>query len=400
MIKHAFQNTRDGYYRRLPIDDKLIVFEAFLGTKYADSPRVIYEYLLGNEAYDDYKFIWLFKNPEKYTFLEANGRTKVIKRETNAYYAAFARAKYWVVNGWIPLRVQKKTGQIALQCWHGTPLKRLRYDIITVEETTHQRNAQQSNDRDIMRYDYLLSPSRFATRVFTSAFNLKKLKKEDIIIELGYPRNDVLVNATADQMQAFRQKYAIPEGKKVLLYAPTWRDDQHVEGKGYEYQTPVNFDLLQEKIADEYIVLFRAHNMVANPFDFSKYDGFVRDVSQHDDISDLYLAADALMTDYSSVFFDYANLRRPIIFFMYDLEHYKDHLRGFYIDLKELPGDIVKTEEAVATILGDLSAYQQKYQKTYQAFTEKYNALDDGRATERVVDRVFGDVKMQKKERQ
>lgn len=386
--KRTYQSTRDWCYGALPVDDRLVVFEAFRSTKYADSPKAIYEYLLNHEAYKGYRFIWVFENPEEHKHLE-NSRTKIVKHETDAYYRAFAQAKYWVVNGWIPLRVQKKQNQVALQCWHGTPLKRLRYDIITSGTTNHQQNALLENDEDMMRYDFLISPSEFATNAFTSAFNLKALGKEGIVVETGYPRNDALVNTTDHEQQSYRKKYGIPEGKKILLYAPTWRDDQHVPGKGYEYKMPVDFDYLRDRLSEEYFILFRAHNLVADHFDFSRYEGFIKDVSTVDDINELYIASDALMTDYSSVFFDYANLRRPIIFFMYDLEHYQNDLRGFYIDLDSLPGAIVTTEEEVAKSLGSLEEYTQRYAKKYEIFHGVYNKLDDGMATERVIETVW-----------
>mgnify|MGYP000910123033 CR=1 FL=1 len=106
--------------------------------------------------------------------------------------------------------------------------------------------------------------------------------------------------------------------KKVILYAPTWRENQHLPGEGYQFQLPVDFKRWREVLGDEYVILFRAHYFISNSFDFVAFSGFVYDVSQMDDINPLYLAADVLITDYSSVFFDYANLRRPILFFMYD----------------------------------------------------------------------------------
>ena len=381
--KRGYQRTRDAYYAGLPIDDKLVVFEAFRSTKYADSPKAIYEYMLSAPEYRDYKFIWAFEHPEKHPELQ-NSRTKLVKHETNGYYTAFARAKFWVVNGWIPLRIQKKPGQIALQCWHGTPLKRLRYDIPASADTTHREAAFRDNDIDMVRYDYFISPSRWASKTFISAFNLKKLGKADIMIETGYPRNDYLLTYPKSDIARLKKKFDLPTDKKVILYAPTWRDDQLVQGEGYEYQTPVNFEYLRDKLSDEYIILFRAHNLVANAFDFSKYEGFIYDVSNADDINELYVISDVLVTDYSSVFFDYANLRRPVLFFMYDKEHYEKDLRGFYLDLDTLPGGIVTTEAQLAEALGDLSSYQDHYKRRYQSFNRTYNYLDDGHASQRV----------------
>lgn len=379
---------RNQYGNHVKLHENLIIFESFHSKKYADSPKAIYEYMLHDPAYSDYTFIWSFQEPEKYAHLK-NSRTRLVKHETGAYFRAFARAKYWVVNGWISLDVKKRPGQVMLQCWHGTPLKRLRHDIAETVTTHHRQEDLRSNDEDVSRYDYFLSPSRFASKAFTSAFNLKALGKESIVCETGYPRNDFLHTFQDADASRIRTELGIPPGKKVLLYAPTWRDDKHIADVGYEYKSPVDFDLLASKLSGDYVVLFRAHNIVANAFDFQKYKNFVIDVSDHDDINDLYIISDALMTDYSSVFFDYANLRRPIIFYMYDLKHYKDNLRGFYLDLKELPGDVVETEAGVISVLSDLDAYKQKYYSTYQKFNQTYNYLDDGKAAERVVERVF-----------
>lgn len=387
-LKRWYQECRDWYYRSLPIDEKLIVFEAFRSTKYADSPRAIYEYLLESEDYKTYRFIWVFEHPENYKFLE-NDRTKLVKHETNGYYTVFARAKYWVVNGWIPLRIQKKDNQVALQCWHGTPLKRLRYDINSSIKTDHRSNALRDNDLDMLRYDYFLSPSKFATKVFTSAFNLKTINKEGIIIQTGYPRNDRLLTFKDGDIVSIKERLGIPKDKKVMLYAPTWRDDQQAKKGGYTYKSPIDFKYLRDQLSDEWVILFRAHGLANNGIDLSDYTGFVFDVAAESDINDLYIISDVLMTDYSSVFFDYANLKRPIIFYMYDRKHYESTLRGFYLQLEELPGDVISQEKDIVRIVRDITKYDKKHANTYQKFSRKFNNLDDGAATSRAVEIVF-----------
>ena len=177
------------------------------------------------------------------------------------------------------------------------------------------------------------------------------------------------------------------DDKKVILYAPTWRDNQHTSGEGYTYKTEVDFDKLREDLGDEYVILFRAHYLVANSFDFDKYKGFVEDVSSYSDINDLYIAADILITDYSSVFFDYANLRKPVIFYMYDLEEYANELRGFYFSLDELPGPIVRDEDALISEVKACDGWQPD--EKYEEFCAKYNPKDDGHASERVLKRII-----------
>lgn len=275
-----------------------------------------------------------------------------------------------------------------LQCWHGTPLKRLGCDLEhfenamnTVSEITKRYEIETS------KFSYFLSPSAFASEKFSSAWNMKKLGKEDIILEVGYPRNDFLINHRQEDAEQIKNAMNLPKDKKVILYAPTYRDNQYSGKQGYVYKNEIDFDLLKKELSDEYIILFRAHYFVANSFDFDKYEGFVYNVSGYDDISELYVISDMLITDYSSVFFDYANLKRPIIFYMYDLEEYRDELRGFYFGIEELPGNIIKTEDELINEIkkSEKFTFDEKYKK----FNDKFNYLDDGNATKRVVAEVF-----------
>lgn len=375
------------YYLLNKIDDKLILFESFGGRSYSDSPKAIYLELLNNSKYNDYKFIWLFNDSSKYKYLE-NKRTKVVKKGSSEYYKCYARAKYWIVNSIVKESIIKKKNQIYVQCWHGTPLKKIRCDITvngSVMNTVSENRKR--NDIDAKRFDYLLSPSNYATEKFISAFNLKKLGKENIIIEKGYPRNDYLVNYKENNIKEIKTKLNIPKNKKIILYAPTFRDNEHDNKIGYTYKINVDFDKLKDKLSNDYIILFRAHYFVANSFDFNKYNNFVYDVSDYDDINELYIISDILITDYSSVFFDYAILKRPIVYYMYDKNMYKNNLRDFYINLDTLPGPIVYNEkELIKTIMNILPF---KVNNKYKLFNKKYNYLDDGNSSKRVVEVVF-----------
>ncbi|MGO3702390.1 MAG: CDP-glycerol glycerophosphotransferase family protein [Candidatus Saccharimonadales bacterium] len=374
-------------HRLYKVEDKKVIFEAYNGRSYACSPRAIYEEMLQDERFADYEFIWAFRKPKKYKRLLKNPRTTLVKYRSPRYYRTYARAKYWITNTMIPLQVTKKPAQVLLQCWHGTPLKRLRNDII--ENTKNAMNSLEDfvrkNKADTARYDYMISPSKFASEKFTSAFGLKELGKQDILIETGYPRNDFLFTYTQKDVDTAKNKLNLPrDNRKILLYAPTWRDDQHTAEDGYIYESPVDFDYLQKELSSEYIILFRAHYMVADKFDFKKYEGFVYNASKVDDVNDLYIISDALITDYSSVFFDFANLRRPIHFFMYDKKYYKEELRGFYLDLAELPGKIVETEK---DLVADIRC--GKMSDNYDAFCNKFTYLDDDNAAGRVIERIY-----------
>lgn len=374
------------------VDKHMILFSTFNGKSYADSPKAIYKYMKGNNEYKDYKFIWAFKGPDKYKYLEKNNNnTKVIKQGTKEYEKYLSKAKYWIFNYRAADHQYPKKNQVFVQCWHGTPLKRLGYDLDNPDNVLNTKEEIRYKYRtDAKKFKYLLSPSKFATEKFISAWNLKETKKEDCVIEKGYPRNDFLHNYTEENVKEIKEKLGINKAdKKIILYAPTWRDNQHQAGVGYTYKTEVDFDILQKELGQDYLILFRAHYLVANEFDFKKYEGFIYDVSKIDDINELYVISDILITDYSSVFFDYANLKRPTIYYMYDLDKYKDNMRGFYIDLKELPGNIVKTEEELIKEIKNVSS-NFKYDDKYIKFNNKYNYLDDGKASKRVVELIIG----------
>ena len=387
----AARSTRDAAYRVKmtldepfgKIDDKLVYFQTFSGRGYSDSPKAVYEYMLAAPEYKDYRFVWSFREPDKYEFLLDNPRTEIVKFRTREDNKALRTAKYWISNYRMLDHQCPRKGQVYVQCWHGTPLKRLGYDIKEGDNVMNSLSEVREKYRtDAKKFSYILSPSAFASDKFATAWNLVETGQTDKILEVGYPRNDRLVNASEKERQSLRKELGVDD-KRVILYAPTWRDNQHVSGQGYSYKTEVDFDRLRRELGDEYVILFRAHYLVANSFDFERYEGFVMDVSSYPDINDLYIASDLLVTDYSSVFFDYANLQKPIVFYMYDLDRYANELRGFYLDLDELPGPIVEDEGALIEAIE--ASKNQKPDEKYEAFREKFNPLDDGHASERLV---------------
>ena len=375
------------------LDDHLVIFETFMGRQYGDNPRAIYEYMLADPRFSEYRYVWVLNDPEKVkTFPQLEG-AKIVGLRSKGYYESYAQAKYVVTNSNLDYGIMKRPGQVFLQTWHGTPLKKLRCDIEAQEGNALNslEEIRSKNDLDVVRYDYFIAPSDFAADRFTSAFRLKQLGLEEILIRTGYPRNDLLHSFDEAFVREQKKKLGIPEDKKVILYAPTFRDNQP-NGAGYVYDIALDFDRMQRELGEEYVVLLRIHYFVARQFDFDQAKGFVYDVSSLDDITPLYTVADLLITDYSSVFFDYANLSRPMIFYMYDKEAYADDIRGFYINLEELPGPIVQTEDELLAAIRSAESSAEEYARKYKDFRKKYNPLDDGNASRRVAETLF-DVK-------
>lgn len=238
----------------------------------------------------------------------------------------------------------------------------------------------------VKTWDYLVSPSAYATNSFKSAFQY-----QGKVIEEGYPRNDVFYREQdAWEMRELKQKLEIPANKKVILYAPTFRDNQK-KGKQFTMDLPIDFEVFQQQLGDEYVLLIRLHVVVSKKVKIDdEYKDTIINVSNYPDIQELMLLSDLLITDYSSVFFDYLNTDKPILFYTYDLEEYRDQLRGFYMDFeREAPGPLCLTEQSLYDAITHLEKTKEQYAERYAIGKEKFCYLDDGQAAERVVEKVF-----------
>jgi CDP-glycerol glycerophosphotransferase len=428
-VRTGIDVVRGADYRLLrlahPVQRSVAVFESYMGRAYACSPRALYQQMRRDPAYADVEKVWVL-SAGIVRALRARGGYRIVGDPDSAPGPAldgdieklfgtaaldelrdatiivwgsrecmrqYARAAMWVTNSVIPTFLTPRRGQTYVQTWHGTPLKRLGCDIkadISMNAVYSARDMHRRYAREGARLTWLLSPSRYASERFVSAFDLVASGRTSAIVEEGYPRNDYLHTFTPEDVTAIRARLGIPEGKKVVLYAPTWRDNMHVSGVGYTYEAQADFELLREALGGEYVVLFRAHYFVASAFDFAAYGGFVIDVSKTDDINDLYVISDLLVTDYSSVFFDYANLHRPVVFFMYDLDDYAGEVRGFYLSLDELPGPIVRTTPELVDAVRAAAHRTPADEERDEAFRRRFTYLDDGRASARVLARVAG----------
>lgn len=375
-----------------PIERTTVVFESYVGSSYSCSPKAIYQAMVRDPRFDDHTLIWAFKQPEVYASHPDLQRATVVPWGSPEYFAAYARAKYWVCNVAVQPRVAPRDDQVYLETWHGTPLKRFGCDITPMGMTSRRAIEARLRRwrRSASKFTYLLSQSPWATGKLVSAIGLDPGSTSRVVMEEGYPRNDFLSTFSTADVERISAALDLPADKKVVLYAPTWRDDQRTPGLGYTLELGLDFDRLRHEIGDDHVVLFRAHFMISEAFDFDRYDGFVRDVSRVDDVNELYVVSDVLVTDYSSVFFDYANLERPVVFYMYDLDRYSDARGGFYLDLEELPGPVVRTEEGLAAAIRAAAEEDADRAVRYGAFRQKFTPHDDGHASERVLDRVFG----------
>lgn len=369
------------HYTKKPIKKNTILFESFFGKNYSDSPRAVSDYI--NEHYPgQYELVWVLNEKSS----KVPYAHKKVRRFTFRYFYYLAVSKYFVFNGRQPLWMRKKKEQVFLETWHGTPLKKLVFDMDDVTSATplYKQNVyQQSRD-----WDYLISPNEFCSEVFSSCFLYDQKK----MLETGYPRNDVLHTKDREQKALqIRQKIGIPADKKTILYAPTWRDDQYYEAGQYKFELMLDLQKMKKALGEEYVVLLRTHYFIADSIDTTGFEGFAFNLSKYDDIADIYLISDILITDYSSVFFDYANLKRPMLFFTYDLEKYRDMLRGFYISIEhEVPGPLVFNTEQIIDRIQHIEQMNQEYAKKYDAFYQRFCGWEDGNASKRVTEALLG----------
>jgi CDP-glycerol glycerophosphotransferase len=365
-------------FLKKPLNENWIIFESFFGKSYSDSPKYIYEYLAKNYP-DKYRFIWVINKKTEIPY-----KHKEIKRFSLGYYYYLARCKYLVFNGRQPVWMVKREGNIFLQTWHGTPLKKLVFDIDDISSATPKYKQQVY--KQSREWDYLIAPNAFSSETFRRCFMFDKT-----MLETGYPRNDILHAPDRKQIAVhIKKKLRIPEDKKVILYAPTWRDDEFYAKGQYKFELHLNLEMMRRELGQEYVLLLRTHYFIADSIDVSALEGFAHNVSKYNDISELYLISDILITDYSSVFFDYANLKRPMLFFTYDLEKYRDVLRGFYFDIeREVPGPLVFTSEEVIDTIRNIEEISKQYSQRYDEFYHRFCEWEDGHASEKVVKSVF-----------
>jgi len=365
----------------LPAKKKSIIFESFLGKQYSCNPRAIYEYL--QKHHPEFDMYWSVDSRFIENF-EGKG-LEIVPRFSLKWLFKMARAEFWVSNSRLPLWIPKPKHTTYLQTWHGTPLKKLAADMDEVHMPGTSTEKYKENFLfEARNWDYLISPNAYSSKIFRSAFRFDKK-----IIESGYPRNDILYNnVEKEYTDRLKKEFDLPVDKKVILYAPTWRDDQFYQKGKYKFDLELDLKKLRKELGSDYIVILRMHYLVAENFDLAPYEGFAYDFSNYEDIRELYLIADLLITDYSSVFFDYGNLGRPMIFYVYDIETYRDKLRGFYFDFeKTAPGPLVKTTDQVIDYIKNMDSMEFKEQ--YINFYNEFCYLEDGSASSRVVQEVF-----------
>lgn len=331
-------------------DPKLILFSSFAGKKFNDSPKVLFEAIRNDSRFSGYKLVWAFEHPEKFDIEGA----KSIKIDTPQYFITSLKAKVWICSVNIERGLSfKKKNTIYINTWHGAGTKKI------------GNACAGRNDYDFSSVDLMLVQSNFEKEIFERDFKCRP----ESIRKVGFPRNDELFSISKDDIakERMRKQFGIPDGKKVILYAPTWRDSQD-GGLSYKFEAPMDINKWKREFSEDYVVLFRMHTFTTI-FNM-QYDDFARDVSSYDNLNHILAISDVVVTDYSTIVYDSAVALVPFICWGFDYDRYYKE-RGFYFDLNdEYPGGVLKTEDEV--ILRIKEVVKGKDAAKYSAFRDKY----------------------------
>ena len=354
-------------------DPNLVLFASYGGRKYDDSPRVVYEYLLKHPICPDHKYIWAFANPED--FPEVKNKVQI---DTPAYYLTALRAGYWITNTSIArgMDFRKKDTKSYYFAHALTAMKRIGVDVLD------DKNVFVSEARE--KFDAVFIEGKHEIPILSKVWDLEA----SVFYTTGLPRNDDLVGTTEQEKNYLRQKLGIPEGKQVILYAPTFRDNvKNAEGRLVQ-EIPMNLEKWQHVLGEKYMLLINVHYAVARLFENLPENGFAVNVSGYPRLNDLLKVADILISDYSSIVFDYSILERPILGYCYDYDEYMA-MRGSYLDIQNFYYcGAIRNEEALLDAIVNLD-YEASCCFTREKIRDRHLA-SYGNAAEKAVKVIFG----------
>lgn len=356
------------------VNNKRILFEAYWGKSISCNPKAMMDYMIEN-GYNDYQFIVVYNGKDKIS----NNRVKYVNIRSIDYLYYLCTSKYWVVNSHIMGELKPKKNQVYMQTWHAAgAFKKFGLDIIESEDDRdHEKLVWR---KEAQNWDYLLCSSEEVREIYSNAFGVS----EDIIYPIGIPRNDCFYDKEKilELKKYINSQIGNNLGKKIVLYAPTFRDNR-------EFKLMFDFDKLYKELGDEYVILLKLHpNIMDDAINIDeKYSNFVFNFSHYGEMQELLLAADLLITDYSSVIFDFALTGNPIILYSYDLDEYKNEIRGFYYEYESfVPGPIVKTENQLIKEIKNYDELKSRNSNRVKNFAKKFNQREEKSSSQLAVE--------------
>jgi CDP-glycerol glycerophosphotransferase (TagB/SpsB family) len=374
--RRAERALKYAWYRfwlLMPVNPRLAVYCAYSGRGYRCNPAAVFE--KAKELAPDVRGVWLVK-PDRVASLPEG--VEYIVEESFGYFRTIARAKFLISNVNFADYIIKRPGSVHVQTHHGTPLKYMGLDGL-FHNNRSGKGSEMLRVRT-KRWDYSVAANRHSTQSWNTAYPGTYES-----LEYGYPRNDILVNATPEHGARVRAALGIRPDQQVILYVPTHRGRNADRFAGH-----LDVAALAEALGPDAVILLRTHYFYDSPKHLvSTESARVVEVTAYPKVEDLYLAADVLITDYSSAMFDYAILDRPIVVFAPDWEEYRT-TRGVYFDIfAEGPGVVLVTEAELIKRFTAKTIDDEEARQRRAAFRKRFCSLEDGRASERVVRRVL-----------
>nr|WP_295761725.1 CDP-glycerol glycerophosphotransferase family protein [uncultured Intestinibacter sp.] len=355
--------------------DNIILFNSFGGKKFDDSPKAIYDAMILDSRFDKYELVWAFHEPDKFDI----PRGKKIKTDTIQYYKIALKARCWISNSSIERGLNfKGKNTYYFNTFHGTPIKIMGTDINTKNKSFGTKNMESIVDN-------YTSQSKYEADIFSRVFNTDR----DKFLIYGLPRNDKLANYSKEEVDSIKRKLSIPFDKKIILYAPTFREYERNSKLECVIDMPIDLTKWEKQLGDKYIFLLRAHYEVAEVLNVKENSNFVYDVSDYKSLNDLMIISDLLISDYSSIFFDYSIMNKPMICYTYDYEKYSEN-RGMYFDIRdELEGGSLDENSLIDKIKNLNIKNNLEYVKTFRnKYVENY-----GNATQLSLDKIYENIK-------
>ena len=356
----------------LPVQKKTMIFSSLGGRNFGDSPRAIYDEVCNRTEFNDWNLIWAFVEPNKHNI----PRGEKVKIDTILFFKKLLTSKVWISNSSMDRGINlKRKSNIRVETWHGLPFKKIGGEENQNSFGRKTENINEKLDCETIR----CAQSEYDREIYSRVFHASK----DAILLCDLPRNDELLRYTEKDINSIKSKLNIPKQKKVILYAPTYREYLINDNNMY-IAPPVDLRKWEMLLGDSYVLLIRAHYAVTEALKIKETD-FVRDVSIYPPINELYIITDLLISDYSSVFVDYSILERPMLCYPYDLKEYEEK-RGLYIDVEETFNfGVFYTEDSLLDEIEHLDVDEAKTKSRY--FHLKF-APYAGSASKKVVDAI------------
>lgn len=365
------------YFNKLKVKKNVILYESSNAKRINGNPYALFRYLVDNPTYSNFTHVWSTNDlnssiVKKYSSYK---NVKFVLYNSKEYLKYLTSAKYLINDSTFPYYFIKKEDQIYVNIWHGTPLKYMGKDIKST--TSDHKNVQ----RNFLHTSYLINSNKYTADVLLRSHDVYTLY-QGYIANIGYPSVDFVFNTDKRKL---RELLGINDDETIVLYAPTWRGKSPNSVNDTVNEIFDHINKIKGNLPPKFRLFLKLHTYTMS---FASPELKKIAIPDHLEINEMLSITDILITDYSSVFFEFLGTKKPVLFFCYDKNEYIKE-RGLYIPLEELPGPICETSEEVIDSLRNIKSIQKKYVNTYSNFTKKFAPNDDGNASKRVADLIF-----------